>query len=251
MPEPDVVKSDDLLLDVIESLKENESVGVTELAEDLGVAKSTVHAHLTTLRQRGFAVRCDGGSYRISLQFLELGTIARNTQPVYHAAAEKVRSLADETGERIWLVAEENGKAVALASAGGQNAIRTNVQVGQHTELYALAGGRAILANLPTDRRDEILDCYDFPLYNDGTGRAAFVEELEAIEDRGIAVVADVFIKSVTSIGAPIVDNGGQVHGALSISGPKERLKRDATRPEYIDLLSGVTNEIGINLSYK
>jgi DNA-binding IclR family transcriptional regulator len=242
--------SGDRMFDILEALKETTSAGVTELAERLDMPKSTVHVHLSTLRDRGYVVQTEDKQYRLSLKFLDMGTIARENQTVYDEIVPKLEELAEETEEKSWCAVEENGKAVFIGKATGAHGIQTNVRIGQHVELYRLAAGKAILANLADGRRREILDGYEFPL-EEGLTRVEFEQDLATIRERGIAYGSGRFIDGVTGVGAPIADTSGTIYGAISISGPTDRLDNDRIRNELAELVRGVAGEMRVNLSYR
>jgi len=244
------VDSDDRLLDIVAALKRERVAGVTDLAESLDLPKSSVHAHLATLRDRGYVDQDDGGRYRPGLRFLDVGVVARDSRRIYAEARPKLDELAAETGEKAWCVVEEQGEAVLLAKALGDRAIQTNARVGEHVALYRLAAGKAILANLPPERRREILDGYSYPLEGTDTTRASFEAELEAVRDRGVAFGNERFIQGVTGVAAPVTDNSGRVYGAITISGPTNRLTGDRLEQDLADLVRGATGELQLNLSY-
>jgi DNA-binding IclR family transcriptional regulator len=245
------VDSDERLLAIVDELKRHQTVGVTELAAAVEMPKSTVHVHLSTLRDAGYVVQDDQQRYRLSLRFLDAGMAARRTRPVYDAVRGKLDDLADQTAEKVWCAVEERGEAVFIAKAVGSRAIQTNARVGQRVDLYRLAVGKAILANLPPARRAEILDGYDYPLPDVDLDRAAFEAELADVRDSGVAFGTGQFIQGVTGVGAPVTDNSGRVYGGISISGPTNRLQGDRLRGELADLVRGTTGELKINLSYQ
>lgn len=244
------VRSDERMLDIIEALKEHTAAGVTELADTLEMPKSTVHVHLSTLKDRGYVVQNDDQEYRLSLRFLDTGMVVREAQQIYDDVLAKLDELADETEEKVWLTVEENGKAVFLAKSVGRHGIQTNARIGQHVDLYRLAAGKAILANLPEQRRTEILDGYDYPL-EDGRTRADLEEELAEIRERGVAYGREQFLQGVTGVGAPLQDNSGNVYGAISVSVPANRFDIDRVENELADLVQGISGELQVNLSYR
>ena len=238
------------MLDIIEALKEHTTAGVTELAEALDMPKSTVHVHLSTLRERGYVVQDDAHQYRLSLRFLDMGMMVRETQEMYEEVLPKLDELADETEEKVWWTVEENGKAVFLANSVGSHAIRTNARIGQHIDLYRLAAGKAILANLSEERRREILGSYEYPLPG-FQSREDLADELADIRERGVAYGTEQFLRGVAGVGAPLRDNSGNVYGAISVSGPADRLDSDRLENELSDLVRGVSGELRVNLSYR
>lgn len=244
------VESDERVLEIVEALKREQAAGVTDLAEELDMPKSTVHAHLSTLRERGYVVQDEGDRYRPGLKFLEVGVVARSTRRIYAEVRPKLEELAAETGEKVWCVVEEQGRAVLLANALGERAIHTNARVGQHVALYRLAAGKAILANLAPERRRVILDGYSYPLDGTGADRAILETELAEVREQGVAFGDEGFIRGVTGVAAPVTDNSGRVYGAISISGPTNRLTGDRLTSDLADLVRGSTGELQINLSH-
>ncbi len=245
------VDSDERVLDIVGALKRRKVAGVTELAEALDIPKSSVHAHLATLRERGYVAQDEADRYRLGLTFLDAGMVARSNLRIAAEVEPKLEELAAETGEKAWCAVEENGVGVFIANAVGDRAIHTDARVGQQVALYRLAAGKAILANLDAERRAAILDGYDFPLDGTGATRAALERELAAIRDRGVAFGTEQFIQGVTGVAAPVTDNSGRVHGAISISGPAGRLDGERLEADLADLVRGTAGELQINLSYQ
>ncbi|KOX94091.1 transcriptional regulator [Haloarcula rubripromontorii] len=246
----DPIESAGRVLDIVEALKAEQPLGVTELAEQVGMPKSTVHVHLSTLKSRGYVVQNKDKAYQLSLRFLDIGMKVRERQEMYQEVTPKLSEIADETDEKAWWIVEENGKAVFLAKALGSRAIQTNSQIGQYTELYRLAGGMAILSVLPKRRRETILESYDYPL-PDGRDRQELEAELNEIQDRGVAYGIDQFLEGVAGVGAPLVDNAGNTYGAISVSGPANRLDSERIENELTDLIRGISGELQVNLSYQ
>jgi len=244
------VGSDERVLDIVEALKAQRTAGVTELAEAVDMPKSTVHVHLSTLKDRGYVVQDETQKYQLSLRFLDVGMEVREMQDMHDEVVPKLDEIADETNEKAWWITEENGKAVFLAKSLGSRAIRTNSRIGQHTELYELAGGMAILSVLPEQRRRAIIDGYDFPL-PDGRSREELESELADVKERGVAYGTEQFLKGVTGVGAPLTDNAGNVYGAISISGPADRLDYERIESDLADLVRGISGELRVNLSYR
>jgi DNA-binding IclR family transcriptional regulator len=73
VPRKNTIRSDERILDIVESLKSETTASVTALAAKLEMPKSTVHAHLSTLRDRGYVVQNANRQYRLSLRFLDIG----------------------------------------------------------------------------------------------------------------------------------------------------------------------------------
>jgi DNA-binding IclR family transcriptional regulator len=107
------VQSDETLVSILAHLRERDGAGVTELATPLGIAKSTVHNHLSTMLDHGFVVK-RGTEYHLGLQFFEYGQYVRTQYEVYEAAKPVVDDLADTTDEMVWLIVHERGRIMYL-----------------------------------------------------------------------------------------------------------------------------------------
>lgn len=245
------VKSDETLFDIVEHLHDNPASGVTAIANEFGLAKSTVHSHLTTLKERGYVLQDETG-YRLGLKFLDLGIVARNRRKEFELIKQTVDDLAEETGEQVWFWVEENGTGVVLYSSWGERAVRTNGRIGLRVPLHSTAGGKAILARLPQERVRAIIEQRGLPELTEHTisTEAELFDELEQVRERNVSINVSDHIRGMNAIGVPVVDNEGRLYGSISVSGPANRLREEVLRDEYADLLDGVSTELGINLTF-
>lgn len=243
------IKSDERLLEIIEVIREHDAVGVTEISSEIGLSKSTVHAHLSSLRKKGYIVRTSDG-YRLGLEFLNHGKYVQSSYRLLDLAETKTAQLANDTGELVWCIVEENGYGYYLTGSEGKHSVDPPARIGNRDPLHCLAAGKAILANLPQERVDEIISRHGLTAETAHTitNRQQLADELEDIRTRGYAINDSEVIPGLYAIGAPILSETGGVHGALSISGPKNRLDASDRRERLIDLLRGATNEIEINI---
>lgn len=247
------VKTAETSFAVLEQLKraETASLGVSELARRLDMAKSTVHRHVATLDSLGFVERV-GDEYRIGLRMLDYGLYARNEHPLYAISRPKVDELADETDEKVWCMTVQDGRSVHLYGAGGKHSVQTSAREGKWGYLHRHAAGKAILAFLPESRAEAIVRSHGLPARTPNTivDESELFEQLDRIRERGYAFNREESVAGLHAVGAPVTDESGVAIGALSISGPANRLKGRRFDTELPDLLLGSVNEIEINLSF-
>lgn len=245
------VETVETAFDIVELLKRNDGAGITAIADELGLAKSTVHRHVKTLESRGLLVQ-EGDTYRISTWFLDYGVHVRNEHTLFPVVKPKVDELAAETDEKVWAVIEEHGVGVHIYGAEGRHSVKTHARIGQRTYLHQFAAGKAILAHLPEERIEGILDDYGLAAQTDRTitDRDELHEQLATIRDRGYAFNREESVVGVHAVGAPVRDQSGIAVGAISIAGPANRLRGDLLNAELPDLLLGATNEVEINLAH-
>lgn len=246
------VKSLGTAIRVLEAVEAMGTPGVTEIAAEVDVAKSTVFDHLKTLEAHQLVVKTDDNSYRIGLRFLDFGGRVRNELELYQIARDEVEKLAESTGELVNLVVEEHGLGVYIDYVRGAESINLDTYVGKREHLHSTAFGKAMLAYMPKDRVDEIVRRHGLPSETEATviDRSDLDEGLEVVRERGFAVDREERLAGLRCVAAPILSDGTGVVGAVSISGPTSRLHDDRLMNELADEVKRTANIIEINLTY-
>ncbi|MGM0605482.1 MAG: IclR family transcriptional regulator [Halobacteriota archaeon] len=244
------VETDKTVLRILTTIKTENGATVTDVAETLEMSKSTVHRHLTTLEASKYVVN-RGGQYELGLRFLDFGRHAQTNRPIYPLAESRVQELAEKTGEAAWCVVEEHGYAVYLCHGTTPQAVKTHANVGKWEHLHTLAAGKAILAHLPRDRVEAIVDTVGLPARTAQTitDWPTLRAELDRIRSEGIAFNDGETIPNVRAVGVPVLQDGEPI-GALSVAGPKKRLIGDVYRESIPNTLLGTANEIELRLAY-
>lgn len=245
------VKSISTLFSILEHIKENDEVGVTELATELDMSKGAVHRYLNTLVKEDYAIN-QGGSYQLSMKFLDLGTYVRDRYPFTEYIKPKVHQLAEETGERAQYIIEQHGRGIYLYREQGQNAVQTDVRVGKVVDLHTTAAGKAILSQLSPERVNEIVGEKGLTERTNQTitDRVELQEELAEIRERGYSLNKEEHISGLYAVGVPITNQNGEVLGGLSVSGPINRIEDRVESGKIQKILLGIENEVELNLSY-
>lgn len=245
------VKSVERAMTVAEAVMRMEGARVSELAAELDMPKSTVHSYLSTLHELGYLVKEDD-SYQIGTMFLQFGEYSRTRREEYGMAAEKVTELAEETDERAQFVIKERGQGVFLYRESGEHAVEAGSGTGKRMYLHCTSAGKAILAHLPEEAVEGIIDRWGLPPVtpHTTTDAAALFDELAEIRDRGYALNHEENIEGLHAVGVPVRQEDGTVIGALSISGPSHRMKGEYFLEELPDLLLGTANELELNITY-
>lgn len=237
--------------EVLDALREFDGAGVSEIAEYTDMSKSSVHNYLSTLRELEF-VEKDGTEYRISLRFLSLGAFARRQRQLYHVAESQIDDLAVDVGELASLLVEEHGRGVYIYSKSGEKAVSVDAHTGHRVHLHNTALGKAILANMPEEQVEAVLDRHGMPQSTEQTitNRSELFQQLEEIQRTGIAFDRQERLKGLRCVAAPILNPNDDVLGALSISGPVSRMSGDRFAEEIPERLRNVTNVLELNLAY-
>ncbi|MDS0223048.1 IclR family transcriptional regulator [Haloarcula sp. S1AR25-5A] len=244
------IQSADITLNIIGELQTQDATSVTELANQLGHSKSTIHNHLHTLEDQQLIVREDG-EYRLSLRILDMAMHVREQIGNYEVIRNEADALAAETGEIIQFGIEEHGKVSYLYKATGEQAVETLSRVGKQQPMHSTSLGKTILAYLSEDRTDRLIESMDLEQFtsNTITSTAELRSELEEIRQRGYGIDDEENIGGLRCVSAP-VENGDTVLGAISITGPLSRFTDDRIHGELSDLAIGAANVIELNTKF-
>lgn len=244
------VKATRVSFDVVEALQELNSAGVTELADHLGLPPSTVHDHLRTLEELELVVK-ENGSYHTGMRFLEFGGYARQRRKVFEVAKPELQRLSEQTGEHANLMIEEHGRGVFLYKTEGENAVKLDTYHGYRVHLQTTALGKAMMAHMPREEVVDILDRHGMPAITDRTitDRERLFEEFEEIRERGYAKDVEERVEGMRCVAAPILADD-EVLGAISVSGPKNRVEGERFEEEIPSEVLSTSNVIEVNMTY-
>jgi len=232
---------------VLDVLEDHPEVGVPELADEVDVTKGTAHCYLASLEQQGFIVAEDG-RYGLSPRYLGPGEAGRNRTEAVDVIEEDLAGLAAEHGERARFATREGGKAVYVHRETGSEAVNLPFDVGEYEYLHAVALGRAMLAHVPEARVDDMVNEHGLPTHTENAveTREELFEHPERARDRGYAVDDEERVRGVRCIAGPVLRDGGEVVGGMSVLGPKHRMTDERLEEELDDFRRSV-NVVGVN----
>lgn len=244
------VKTVETTVQLLDHLKESDGATLNELADEFDIARSTIHRHLTTLNSLELVIKQEGAYYP-SLRFLEFGQYARTRNPGYEMAKSKIEELANRTEERAQFLVEEHGKGVYVYRSIGSKAVLKDPGIGKRIYLNTMAAGKAILAQYPRERVEEIIDRHGLPAATENTitDEDVFFDELADVRERGFSFNKQESVKGLRAVGVPVTGPGGDVLGALSVSGPTHRMQGSWFEEELPNLMLGMANEIELSLT--
>lgn len=197
-------------------------LGVSELAAELGMHKSTASRLLAVLQARGL-VRRAGDRFSPGPELARLGALAVRSLSVADAAREPLERLADQTGETVNLAVRQGEQALNVSQVQTAHVVGVTDWTGRAAALHATANGKALLAfgDGPLPR--------ELPPLTPATigNPAALHAELERIRGRGFATAVEELELGLHAVAAPVFDSAGACVAAVSASGPSYRLTRE------------------------
>ena len=223
------VKSSERTLQILETLAGSpERRGLSDLARTLGVPKSSLHAILRTMRDRGWVDTDPSGTrFGLGVRALYVGTTYVDSDDVVSVTAETLDWLVGQLDETVHLGRLEGTDIVYLAKRESSHHLRMFSAVGRRLPAYTTALGKALLAELPEERlADHLPDVLEALTPHTLTDRDALRRDLERTRRRGYAVDDQENTEGLGCI-AVTVPSDGPPQDAISCSVPKVRLKRE------------------------
>lgn len=221
--ETQTIRSVERALDVLLCFAgEPGGLGVTQIAEKVGLYKSTVHRILAALEAKGF-VRQDPatGRYHLGLKALELASVYLTSGDLPAVAYSEMLLLRDEAQETVSLYVRDGTERVRVQRAEGPLTVRRVVGLGERLPLYLGASGKVLLAWATPTEQARIID----QILPKGFDRAALEAALDQARTQGWAQSQEERDDGVSSVAAPVIDRLGQCVAALAVSGPVQRFE--------------------------
>lgn len=239
-------QSVDRALQVLELLAAWGSGGVSDLANAIGVHKSTAFRLLVALEARELVEQnTERGKYRLGFGLVRLARGVNVELELSEQARTTTDRLADKLGESINVAVLREHYAVNVVQSRGQASVVSQNWIGQLTPLHATSSGKVLLAHLPPARRAALL-ARGLEVYTPAThvDAAALEQELEQVRARGYATTFGELEVGLNAAAVPVRGADGEVTGAMSVSGPSYRLSS-----ERIDAVLGELQDAGVALS--
>jgi IclR family acetate operon transcriptional repressor len=218
---------------------------MTQIAEQIGIHKSTVHRLLATLENKRFVQRDpETGMYRLGIRLLQMAYLTLEQNDLRRLAAPFMRRLGEQYHENIHLAVLDDEDVVYLSIIDSPQRVKLAAAIGQRLPAYATASGKAILAFLPEKVVLRILD-RGMPQLTPFTHISSdtFFEDIHSIRERGFAISEQEFEDDINAVAAPVFDPEGQPIASVAVASPAFRLTHERMM-EIGPILVAVTGEI-------
>lgn len=243
-------------LSILEILPANPEEGLRlgEIAKRLELSKSTAHRLLSSLVHRGFVIQDEAkGRYRIGYKTLEISRKILNNLSVTDLIIPYLRRLAEMTGETAGfaLVDKEQSQITLSNEIMSKNPVKPRSHLGETIALMGTACGKVYLSMLSHDKFEQLIEkigkkivfSRDHEHYDD------FREELKRIKRQGYACSSQPDSENLMCVAAPIMDEGGELQGILSIYGPAYRMDNEVLK-KFGQIVRDVANEISLKMGF-
>lgn len=209
--------------DIIDALSDADGpLRLNELAQAAGLAKSTTHRIATVLVGEDIVIYdADQQEYQLGMRVLGWAAKTWQNMDLPRVADSVMRSLHEKTGEHSNLAIRDGTEVLFLHGTQHRHGSLTNEQIGQRAAIHCTATGKVLVAYMPDNERDQLLDELPLTAYTQLTitDRRKFVKELKDTKRNGFALANGEEFLFKSGIAAPIFDFRGRVIAAVSIYG--------------------------------
>jgi DNA-binding IclR family transcriptional regulator len=246
------IQSVDRAVRILKALGEHPGrLGLSDLADRVGLAKTTVHGLLRTLQDHGLVEQhAESDKYQLGPELLQLGNSYLDLNELRSHALAWSEQLATHAGEAVRVGVPHRDAALVVHHVFRPDTSLQVLEVGALLPLHATALGKALLAYLDDDVVADLV-AGGLPRLTGHThiAPAAVRRELASIREIGYAVEREESLLGEGGIAAPIFDRRTEPIGAVGIAGPKERVLRRNRLPQLaafvVEAARGISRDLG------
>ena len=237
-------------LKILETIVDHGELTVTGAANLLEINRASAHRFITTLRDLGYVRKNQHSNYEATFKLLELGMKQADKFEIRRMAKPVMRDLAAEFDETVNLGLLDQGQVIYLDKVESRELLRMDSGVGTTCKPHATALGKAMVAFLPVEEREVIIQALEMKPITPHTicDPLRLEKEITKIRKQGYAVDNEELAMDLYCIGAPIFDFNGYPAYAMSVSGPARRMK---TLKDIPRRLMEATNILSRQLGYR
>jgi IclR family pca regulon transcriptional regulator len=230
-------------------------LGIADIADELGISRSTTHRYVITLFALGYLEQEASRRYRLGLRVTDLGMSALNSTGLREHAHPYLEELRRETSYTVNLAVLNGAKIVYVDRARsfrrGQDETDLGLGVGSRMPAHCTAMGKVLLANLPEREQSELLASMKLTQCgpNTITSKNALRVELEQIREEGFAVNDQELAEGFHSIAVPVRSDSREVAAAVSLSAHTSMITLadlvDALGPHLVSTADRISARLG------
>ena len=232
-------------------------LGIADIADELGMSRSTTHRYVITLVALGFLEQGASRKYRLGLRVTDLGMSALNSTGLREHAHPYLEELRQRTSYTVSLAVLDGADILYIdrvrSFRRGQNMVELDVHAGSRMPAYCTAMGKLLLANLPDAAQRELLTSLKLTKRGPNTisTKKALREELEQVHEGSFAVNDEELAAGLYAIAVPVRDQASEVVAALGLTAPSALISLDELVNALGPHLVSAADRISARLGYR
>lgn len=240
-------------LNILEVLAQSaEGMTALELADSIGVHKTTAYRYLNTLLQAGYIQTNGDASYHLGNKILELGSHMLRRMPLRETAHPFLVKLSAETQKTVHLCVLDRHDVVYIDKVESQRSLPMVSRVGSRAPAYCTGIGKALLSSLPAEQVISLLQVVTLEKRTATTitDPMQLLEELKITAERGYAIDNGEHEEGIKCFATLVKDYGGDVIAAVSTAGLKREFADETEVERIIVAIITTAAEISRALGY-
>jgi IclR family pca regulon transcriptional regulator len=230
-------------------------LGIADIADDLGMSRSTTHRYVITLLALGYLEQGASRKYRLGLRVTDLGMSALNSTGLREHAHPYLEELRQRTSYTTSLGVLDGTEVLFVdrvrSFRRGREETVLDLDTGSRLPAYCTSIGKLLLANLPEGEQRELLAQVKLTKRgpNTITGKRALLDELEEIQSAGFAVDDQELVAGVYAIAVPVRNEARDVVAAVGLAAPGSAISLeelvDALAPHVVSTADRISARLG------
>jgi IclR family transcriptional regulator, pca regulon regulatory protein len=230
-------------------------MGIADLADALGMSRSTTHRYVITLLALGYLEQVASRKYRLGLRVSDLGMSALNATGLREHSHPRLEELRRQTGRTAGLALLDGTEILYVDSVHGGRRAQEEIDLGLHPgsrlPAHCTATGKALLAALPEEQQRSLLS--ELKLAKRGpktiTSKKTLRAELDRAAKAGIATSNEELAAGLNAIAAVVRDSSGQAIAAVGLVAPASAVASkkllDTHGPRVIETAKEIAASLG------
>jgi IclR family pca regulon transcriptional regulator len=230
-------------------------LGIADIADDLGMSRSTTHRYVITLLALGYLEQGASRKYRLGLRVTDLGMSALNSTGLREHAHPYLEELRQRSSYTVSLAVLDGADILYVdrvrSFRRGRGAVSLDLHTGSRLPAYATAMGKLLLANLSESDQRELIASLKLVKHgpNTITGKKALRDELNEVFEANFAVDDEELARDLYSVAAPVRNEARDVVAAVDIAAPSSMITLeelvDALGPHLISTADRISARLG------
>jgi IclR family transcriptional regulator, pca regulon regulatory protein len=230
-------------------------LGIADIADDLGMSRSTTHRYVITLVALGYLEQGASRKYRLGLRVTDLGMSALNSTGLREHSHPYLEELRQRSSYTANLAVLDGAEILYVDRARsfrrGQSKIDLDLHPGSRLPAYCTAMGKLLLANLPEEEQRELLASMKLTKHgpNTITSKKALRDELDQVREESFAVNDQEMAAELHSIAAPVRDEAREVVAAINLAAHSSMISLeelvDALGPHLVSTADRISARLG------
>lgn len=210
-------------MEILNSFTKKPVLGVTEVSDELGIHKTTVHNIMSTLKAMEYLEQDEEtGRYCLGIQIFNLSKALGDTYSITKIAAPYLQELSNQTRERVYLAVPYRSEILYLDAMYPAESVELMRSIlGERAQMYCTGLGKAMLAHMPERLVESYVQTQELKAYTENTitDKQKLLEELARTRKRGYAIDDMEHEFGIKCIAMPVFDYSQNLFAAISISG--------------------------------